>query len=461
MTGVKPGRALVVGLGLAGEAAARRLAERGWAVTVSEDRPSDITGARASMLAGRGVETVELPSPSALVALVAGSDMVVPSPGVPATHPAIVTALDRGTEVCSELELAARWSSLPMVAVTGTNGKTTVTTLIETMLRASGLRAVSASNNDLPLVDALARENELDVIVVEASSFRLQFTERFRPGVGVWLNQAEDHLDWHGTPERYAWAKARMWQAQEAGDVAVANAEDPAVMAWAAKARSRLVTFGLDRGDWRVVGDALVSPRRIVAVDDTEPGDEVLLGVDELWRSLPHDRVNALAASAAAMAAGASLEAVRSVLRGFRGLPHRLCLVAEHDGVAFYDDSKATDPHATATAVAGFPSVVLIAGGRNKGLDLSVLAAHSARLRAVVAIGEAGGDIEAAFAGEGVPVARASSMDEAVAAARAVARSGDAVVLSPGCASYDWYSSYRQRGDDFTRAVADSLGARP
>lgn len=439
----------MVGLGLAGEAAARRLAERGWSVTVAEDRPSTATRARSSALAARGVAVIESPVPAAMASLVDNADMVVPSPGVPAAHPAIARALAMETDVCSELELAARWSSLPMVAVTGTNGKTTVTTLVEGMLKASGLRTVAASNNDLPLVDALAREPELDLIVVEASSFRLQFSRCFRPRVAVWLNQAEDHLDWHGSQEVYAWAKSRVWAAQEGDDVAVANAEDPVVMGWAAKVRSRLVTFGLDRGDWRAGDHTLL-----------QPDGQVLVGVDELWRALPHDRANALAASATAVAAGASLEGVRSTLRSFRGLAHRLCLVGTDDGVAFYDDSKATDPHATAAALDGFPSVVLIAGGRNKGLDLSVLVAHADRLRAVVAIGEAGDEVVRTFAGV-VPVARAGSMDEAVAAARTAARPGDAVLLSPACASYDWYSSYRERGDDFARAVADSMGAHP
>jgi UDP-N-acetylmuramoylalanine--D-glutamate ligase len=356
--------------------------------------------------------------------------------------------LESGIPVWSEFELAARWSSLPLVAVTGTNGKTTVTTLVEAMLGASGLRTVSAGNNDLPLVDALAGEADLDVVVVEASSFRLHFTERFRPRVATWLNSAEDHLDWHPSMEHYASAKARVWAAQESGDVAVANAEDPVVMAAVTSLRSQLVTFGLERGDWRTEGGHLVMP-----------DSNVLLGVDELWRALPHDLANALAAAATALAAGASLEGVRSVLRDFRGLAHRVSLVAEHGGVRFYDDSKATDPHAAAAALAGFTSVVLIAGGRNKGLDLGLLTTQSARLRTVVAIGEATEEVVAAFETTTVPVVAADSMDGAVAAARAAAQPGDAVLLSPGCASFDWYSSYAERGDDFARAVTDSIGA--
>ena len=436
----------MVGLGVAGEAAARRLAEHGWDVVVLEDRPGPLSRSRAASLAGRGITTVEAPDSVAIEAMVARTDLVVPSPPVPPSHPAVSVAVAAGIPVWSEFELAAHWSTLAMVAVTGTNGKTTVTTLVEAMLTASGLQTVSAGNNDLPLVDAL--DDGLDVVVVEASSFRLCFTERFRPRVATWLNHAEDHLDWHPSMEHYRAAKARVWAAQEPGDVAVANAEDPVVMAATHGLRSRVVTFGIERGNWRVEDGYLMMPEGVA-----------LLGVDELWRSLAHDRVNALAAAATALAAGASLDAVREALREFRGLPHRVSLVAEHEGVRFYDDSKATDPHAAVTAIAGFPSVVLIAGGRNKGLDLGLLAREAARLRGVVAVGEAAEDVMRAFGGTTVPVVHADSMDAAVAAARGSARPGDVVLLSPGCASFDWYSSYAERGDDFARAVTESIGA--
>jgi UDP-N-acetylmuramoylalanine--D-glutamate ligase len=431
-------RALVVGLGIAGASAARRLAQRGWEVTVVEDRPSDASRARAAALGLRVIE-----APDDVTALVDGTDVVVPSPGVAIGHPAIQHALATGRRVWTEFELAARWSTIPMVAITGTNGKTTVTTLVESMLRASGLRTIAAGNTDVPLVDAI--EEDLDVIVVEASSFRLEFTETFRPAVAVWLNLAEDHLDWHPSMEAYAEAKARIWAAQGPDDVAIVNADDPVVMAHAGSAPGRVETFGLVAGDWHVVGDDLVRP-------DGSP----LVAVGDLWRSLPHDRANALAASAAALAAGATDAGVIEALRTFQGLPHRLSLVGDDGGVRFYDDSKATDPHATAAALRSFDSAVLIAGGRNKGLDLSVLADEVAHVRAVVGIGESGPDVVAGYEGT-VPVALADSMDAAVAAARSFARPGDAVVLSPGCASFDWYRNYGERGDDFARAVRESL----
>ena len=431
-------RALVVGLGVAGASATRRMTQRGWDVTVVEDRPSDASRARAAEL-----DAPVVWAPADVAPLVDAAEVVVPSPGVPIGHPAIQRALATGRRVWTEFELAARWSRVPMVAVTGTNGKTTVTTLVESMLRGSGLRTTAAGNTDVPLVDAI--EDDLDVIVVEASSFRLEFTETFHPIVAVWLNLAEDHLDWHPSMEAYAAAKARIWAAQGPDDVAVVNADDPVVMAHAASAPSRLVSFGLRAGDWHVDDGVL-----------RMPDGRALLGVGELWRSLPHDCTNAMAAAAAAFAAGATDDAVRDALRAFRGLPHRLALVGDHGGVRYYDDSKATDPHAAAAAVRAFDSVVLIAGGRNKGLDLSVLADEVSHVRAVVAIGEAAPEVAAVFEGK-VPVTMSATMDDAVAASRRFARSGDAVVLSPACASFDWYRNYGERGDDFARAVREAL----
>ncbi|HEX2274420.1 MAG TPA: UDP-N-acetylmuramoyl-L-alanine--D-glutamate ligase [Acidimicrobiales bacterium] len=436
-----PELALVVGLGRSGAAVARHLRDRGANVVAVDDAPGDDARANAARL---GIELREAPDEEALARLVAGADVVVPSPGVPEDHPVFGLASAAGVAVRSEVELAFRWSRRPIVAVTGTNGKTTVTALVTEMLVASGRRAVAGGNIGLPLSDAVRRD--VEVVVAEVSSFQLRWTDTFRPSVAVWLNLAEDHLDWHPDLASYVAAKARIWANQGRGDVAVANADDPVVMKEAAAVRSRLETFGLEQpADWRVVDGVLKGP----------PGR--ILPVAELPRALPHDLSNALAASAAALAAGASREGVRAALRAFEGLPHRLTLVAEAGGVRWYDDSKATNPHAALAAVSGFDSVVLVAGGRNKGLDLGVLARRADRLRAVVAVGEAAPDVEEAFAGVR-PVARAADMDEAVQAAAAVARPGDVVLLAPGCASFDSYGSYAERGADFARAVTRALG---
>ena len=434
----------MVGMGVTGEAVARHLRARDVRVTVVEDNPGAGTDERMARLP-EGVELVRAPDADALRALVVAADLVVPSPGVPNAHPVYELAAAADVPVVNEIELAARATTVPIVAVTGTNGKTTVTTLITDMLEASGRRAVAAGNIGLPLVEAV--ESDAEVIVAEVSSFQLQHTDTFHPQVAVWLNVTADHLDWHPTFEHYAAAKERIWRNQAGDDVAIANAEDEAVMNAARAARGRVQTFGIDAGDWHVENGAL-----------TTPTGEPILPVAQLPRSLPHDIANDLAAVAASVAAGADLDACRAVLKNFAGLPHRVQLVSDAGGVKYYDDSKATTPASVVAAARGFDSVVLIAGGKNKGLSLAPLADTADHVRAVVAIGDASGEVEAAFAGVR-PVTRAASMRDAVSAARRLAQAGDVVLLSPGCASFDWYRNYAERGDDFVRVVHELVGA--
>lgn len=437
-----PQLALVVGFGVTGQAVARHLAGRGWTVEVVDDQPSARTRAAA---ADAGIDLVEAPDEETLRVMIDHARLVVPSPGVPARHPIYALSAAAGVPLVSEIELAARQLRAPIVAVTGTNGKTTVTTLIAAMLAQSGRSALAAGNIGLPLIDVVDRD--VDIFVVEASSFQLEFTDTFHPAVAVWLNFAEDHLDAHRDMAAYAAAKARIWEHQAPTDVAVVNADDEAVMKAAVRAPSRVVTFSLHdpAATWHLAGDDLAGPGGAVA------------RVPELPRPFPHDIANALAALAAADAAGADLEACRRALLSFEGLPHRVQLVGESGGVRYFDDSKATTPASVLAALSGFESVVLIAGGRNKGLDLGPLRQAGDRLRGVVAIGEAAGEVEAAL-GDVAPVVTAASMDEAVAAARAQAEPGDAVLLSPGCASFDWYGNYGERGDDFARAVREQIG---
>ncbi|HLY81343.1 MAG TPA: UDP-N-acetylmuramoyl-L-alanine--D-glutamate ligase, partial [Acidimicrobiales bacterium] len=340
-----------------------------------------------------------------------------------------------------------------MVAITGTNGKTTVTTLVAAMITASGRRAIAAGNIGLPLVDAVGRP--ADVVVAEVSSFQLQFTESFRPDVSCWLNLAEDHLDWHPTLAHYAAAKARIWAAQGPGDVAVLGADDPAVMA-AAGDPAHGLPAGVTRWTFSTSGPADFSVDRASGLL-TGPGASPLVEIGRLRRALPHDLTNGLAAAACALAVGATAEGCRQALEGFEPLPHRVELVADAAGVRWYDDSKATTPASELAAVAGFDSVVLIAGGRNKGLDLGVLATAVPPVRAVVAIGEAACEVEEAFRGR-VQVMVARSMADAVATASQVSRPGDAVLLSPACASFDWYRNYAERGQDFAALVTAQLG---
>jgi UDP-N-acetylmuramoylalanine--D-glutamate ligase len=430
-------RVLVYGLGISGRATAARLLAEGVQVVAVDDDAGEGPRHAATAL---DVELVPAPDRATLEALARTVDEIVVSPGVPACH--AVFSLDRAVPVVGEVELAWRRARCPIVAVTGTNGKTTVTTLVQAMLEASGRRAVAAGNIGVPLLDAVGGDAE--VVVAEVSSFQLALTTSFRPAVGAWLNFSADHLDWHPTVDDYRGAKAKVWANSGPGDVAVVNAEDPVVWAASEVPRARGATvcsFGLAQGDYRLWDDALVGPDRVGVAR-----------VEELARTMPHDVVDALCALATATAAGASPQGCRRALLAFRGLPHRVELVGEASGVRFYDDSKATTPGAVLAAVAGCAPAVLIAGGRNKGLDLSVLADAAPSLRGVVAIGEASGEIVDAFAGL-VPVTAAPTMAAAVEAAATMARAGDAVVLSPACASFDWYGSYAERGDDFSRWV--------
>jgi len=434
--------AVVMGLGVTGRAVARALARRGHVVALADDAPGPEARALASEL---DAPLAAAPDGATLAALLAGAAALVPAPGLPEAHPAFAAAAAAGVPVVGELDLAAAWDPRPAVAITGTDGKTTVTTLVTAMLRASGVAAVEAGNTEVPLVEAIDDPGP-EVFVVEASSFRLAPLRRFAPVAGCWLNFSPDHQDVHTSLDRYEAAKANLWRGFGPGQLAVANRDDPVVVAHAA-GLPRVETFGLGpppagTGHWWVDGDSLRTPE-----------GEVLARRDELHRDLPHDRANALAAAATARAAGATLAGAADALRAFTGLAHRVQLVGVGDGVAWYDDSKATAPHATLAAVAGFASVVLLAGGRNKGLDLGDLAGAAGHVRAVVAMGEAADEVAAAFAGLR-PVARADDMDAAVAAARDLARPGDAVVLSPACASFDRYRGYAERGDDFARAVA-------
>lgn len=435
-------RHLVVGLGVTGQAVVRALLGHGEEAIVVEDCP---TGASRRAARDLDVDVVERPTGDALAALLRGVDAVVPSPGVPDRHPVFRAAAEAELPVRSEFDLARQWDDRPLVAITGTNGKTTVTELTRLMLEASGRSAAAVGNTEVPLVAAL-EDASTEVFVVEASSFRLLHSERFAPDVGTWLNLAPDHLDNHASLARYTEAKARIWTDQRPDQVAVGNLDDAVVAARLARAPARHVTFGLTpAADHHLDGDHLVLA-----------GGAVLAATDELHRSFPHDLANTLAAAASALPAGATVEGARAAAVGFRGLPHRVALVGEAGGVRWFDDSKATAPHATRAAVRGFDSVVLIAGGRNKGLDLSDLAQDADRIRAVVAIGEAAAEVAAAFEGRR-PVREASSMDEAVEQAAGLARAGDVVLLSPACASFDWYGSYAERGDDFLRAVRARL----
>jgi len=449
------GTVVVVGLALTGEALVKHLVARGEQVIVIEDSPpgTDEYRARVEHAVALGASVVEAPSPHATVDLVGAADLVVPSPGVPERHAALAEARRRALPVRSEIDLAAEASTggPTIVAVTGTNGKTTVTTLVAAMLAESGVPTVAAGNIGHPLIEAVYED--VAVVVAEVSSFQLAFTDVFRPRAAALLNLGSDHLDWHRTFDAYAQAKAKVFAHQHHDDLLVFNADDPVVAGLAATAPGRCVAFSLARGaasGYRLA--ETVQGQLLLA-----PDGEQLASVEELPRRSPPDLANALAAAALALDVGATADAVRAVLGDFEGLPHRMQTVAEHRGVRYVDDSKATNPHATIAALSGSAregsgNVVLVAGGRNKGLDLRELTVLAPALRGVVAIGESADEVVDAFSAL-VPVALATSMHDAVRAGARLARTGDDVVLSPACASFDWYLSYAERGDDFAREV--------
>jgi UDP-N-acetylmuramoylalanine--D-glutamate ligase len=450
---------LVIGLAATGEAVARHCAAHGATVVVIEDTPSASAAYadRVAALGELGARLVEQPSTDEATELAAAADLVVPSPGVPERHAAIGAARRTATPVRSEIDLAAelaRSRTRPaLVAVTGTNGKTTVTTLTAAMLGAAGTSVAAAGNIGRPLLAAVT--DDVDVVVAEVSSFQLALTTDFAPRGAALLNLGADHLDWHRTFDAYAQAKAKVFAGQGDDDLLVFNADDPVVAGLAASAPGRRVPVSVTPGaatGYRVAETA--SGALLVGPD----GDEIV-AVEALALRAPHDLANALSAAALATDLGADREAVASVLTSFTGLEHRTQLVADHDGVRWVDDSKATNPHATVAAVRGLHGVVLLAGGRNKGLDLSELRALTPRLRAVVAIGESGPEVAEVFEGE-VPVVVASSMSDAVHAAAGLAQRGDTVLLSPACASFDWYPSYAARGDDFAHEVRTLLGVQ-
>ncbi|MBI4886016.1 MAG: UDP-N-acetylmuramoyl-L-alanine--D-glutamate ligase [Acidobacteria bacterium] len=439
-------RALVVGAARSGVAAAHLLARRGAVVTLTDLRPS-IDGADALRAAG-----VSLALGGHAAETFAAADLIVVSPGVPLEQPLLVAARRRGAEIIGELELAWRFIRGRVIAVTGTKGKSTTTTLVGRMLAAANRRVVVGGNIGVPL-SAQVDESAGDTLhVVETSSFQLETTTTFRPWIAVWLNVADDHLDRHATVASYAAAKARIFANQTEDDWAVVNADDPVVTAFSAGLAARRVRFALSgRIDDGFVVDGGWIVRR------TTTSSERLFPTEAVELTGRHMLNNVLAAAAAASLAGCPASAMRAALGGFRGLAHVMEPAGEIGGVRFVNDSKATNVEAARRSIESFPSgVVAIIGGRFKGGDLRELREPLASNGiAVVAIGEAAPQVHDALRGI-VPVMDAASMREAVERAflRARALPDAVVLLAPACASFDWFRDYAERGDAFKAEVA-------
>ncbi|MDT4938899.1 MAG: UDP-N-acetylmuramoylalanine--D-glutamate ligase [Pseudonocardiales bacterium] len=442
------GTVLVCGAGVAGTSAAGALLVRADHLLLADRRES----AAVTDLVDRGVHFVGAPD-----AVPDGVDLVVTSPGWRPDHPLLADAAAHGIEVIGEVELAWRLrppGAAAWLAVTGTNGKTTTVRMLESILHASGARAIAVGNVGVPIIDAVVADEPYEVLAVELSSFQLHWSSTVAPAAGALLNLAPDHLDWHGSMDAYTAAKTRVWT----GGVAIGNLDDARVAALLEALPTADARIGFTLGP---PSPGSLGVRGGVLVDDAFGTDLALLPETEVRPSGRHNVANALAAAALARAHGVTPEAVAAGLRAFVPDPHRNQLVRTGDGVMWVDDSKATNPHAALASLLSYPRVVWIAGGQLKDAPVDELvAAVAGRLSGVVLLGVDRREIADALRRHApdvpvidVPSTDDGAMTEAVRAAAGFARPGDTVLLAPAAASYDMFSGYGARGDAFAAAV--------
>lgn len=434
MSSTTASTALVLGFGVSGEAVSRRLSSTGEPFAVVDDFLSPITIELARSLGALAVGTLE----DVLGLLGSGWPTVaIVSPGIRPDH-----RFHRlGIETLSEIDFGYRLSSAKPIAVTGTNGKTTVSTLITEILNTTGRPTILCGNSGVPYS---AVSDSAQTAVVELSSFQLHYTHEFAAHIACWLNFSPDHLDWHGSIEGYLVDKQKIWQNQDRKDYRVVNADDKEVSQSPRSNEPAELSFSISsKADFSIHNGEIYGPNGMIV--------PISLG----RRTNPHDISNFLAAFAVSHAAGVGPSAMREVFEAFEGLEHRLELCRTLGGVRFFNDSKATTPASVVAALAGLGSVVLIAGGRAKGLDFSEVAKVAERVRAVVAIGESADEVIGAFQcfAPATSLYRANGMREAVQLAFGLAKPEDAILLSPGATSYDWYRNYSERGRDFKYQV--------
>jgi UDP-N-acetylmuramoylalanine--D-glutamate ligase len=440
-------RILVVGLARTGIAAARFLHRRGAFVRGTDLAAESRLGPEVAELRELGIP-LELGGHSEEA--FANAEIIVLSPGVPHRLPPLQAARASGVPVIGEVELAVRFIREPLVAVTGTNGKTTTTELVGAMLAASGRRVFVGGNIGRPLIGYVDGGMGAETVVAEVSSFQLDTIETFRPAVGVLLNITDDHLDRYPDFEAYAASKMRLFENQEPQDVAVLNGGDPVIRAHLGSLRSRKLFFNASEPD----AAACLNGRMLILRLPGRP--TVPLNLLQFRLRGTHNIENAAAAALAALAAGASPEGIQKALDAFTPAAHRLETIAVLDGVEYVNDSKATNVDAVRRALESFSSpVVLIMGGVDKGGNFGRLKeAVRRRGRGLILLGGGRDAIRAALGGL-LPMGEASHMHEAVQAARGMASAGDVVLLAPGCASFDLYANYQERGEDFRRAVLE------
>jgi UDP-N-acetylmuramoylalanine--D-glutamate ligase len=438
-------KVLVVGLARTGIATALFCAERGARVTATETRSESEMAETVQKLRAAGV-TLELGAhqPETFVR----QDLIVPSPGVAPTMPALAAARAIGVPVWSEIELAWRFLRGRLICITGSNGKTTTTSLIGHILETAGLPVQVAGNIGTPLISRVDISSDASFTVVEASSFQLEFISAFRPNIAVLLNITPDHLDRHGSIEAYAAAKARMFENQRVEDFALINADDN-VAAQYAPTGPRVFWFSREK---RVVSGCYVRGDEIIFRCDGE--ETVLLNQKVIGLRGTHNMENVLAAAAAARLAGVEPPSIAEGVRTFAGVEHRIEYVATIGGVEYFNDSKATNVDATLKALDAFSgNVLVILGGKDKGSDYKILRQTlRSRARMALLIGSAADKIEADLAGA-IPVERAQTLERAVESASQRAKPGDTVLLAPACASFDQFEDYEHRGRVFKQLV--------
>jgi UDP-N-acetylmuramoylalanine--D-glutamate ligase len=448
---------LVVGLGRTGLSTALFCSRRGGRVCVTDTHEEQDLKAPLQRLKPLGVEfDLGGHSPQNFKQ----ADLIIVSPGVPHTLKPMEEARRRGIPVWGEIELASRFIKEPIVAVTGTNGKTTTTTLAGEMLSASGKRTFVGGNIGQPLIDYVDQGEGADVVVAEVSSFQLDTIDRFHPAVAVLLNISHDHLDRYASFEDYTTSKGRVFENQTPGDVAIFNGGDPMIRSLLPGVKATQYAFGYPDDDG-ISQDKAGAMIQNTELDIHIPGKpRFILDLSTMKVTGTHNRENAAAAALAALAAGGNPGGVRSSLESFRGLPHRMEFVTAVEGVDYYNDSKATNVHAVLKALEGFEApVILILGGREKGGDFeALLQAVAQKAKQVLVLGESR-EMFATLLAEVVPLEKVDSMDQAVRHAARFAVRGDVVLLSPACASFDMYPDYARRGEVFKDAVA-ALGRK-
>jgi UDP-N-acetylmuramoylalanine--D-glutamate ligase len=438
-------RVLVVGLARTGVATALFCAARGANVTATDARTENEIGDAIAPLRTAGV-SLELGGHRGNAFL--EQDLIVPSPGVPADAPLLQAARAKGVAIWSEVELAGRFLEGRLIGITGSNGKTTTTSLIEHILKGAGFSTILAGNIGTPLISRVDQTGDDTITVVELSSFQLELIETFRPNISVFLNLTPDHLDRHHTLEEYGRAKARIFENQTKADSAVLNADDPATTSLAP---TKPRVFWFSRKPPAVQG-AFVRENEIIFRNGGE--EEVVLSLQEIPLPGAHNVENVLAAVAATRLAGAEPTAIAKGVRSFAGVEHRLEFVAEVGGVRYYNDSKATNVDAALKALDSFPGRILILlGGKDKGSDYAALQ-RPLREKAILAllIGAAAEKIEKQITGS-VAIEHAGTIERAVEIASHAARRGDVVLLAPACASFDQFQNYEHRGRVFKELV--------